>query len=39
MFSGVAKYRIRIILYIAIFWTLIDIVAVLLFKDNFKQPF
>ena len=39
-FSGVSKYRIRIILYIAVFWTLIDIVAVLLFKDTaLKSPF
>lgn len=39
-FSGVGKYRIRIILYIAVFWTLIDIVAVLLFKEtDIKSPF
>ena len=39
-FSGVSKYRMRIILYIAVFWTLIDLVAVLLFKDNsIKSPF
>jgi len=40
MFSGVGKYRIRTILIIAVFWTLIDIVAVQLFKDtNIKSPF
>jgi len=39
-FSGVSKYRIRIILFIAVFWTLIDIVAVLLFKDaSLESPF
>ncbi|MEO7306451.1 MAG: adenylate/guanylate cyclase domain-containing protein [Ferruginibacter sp.] len=39
-FSGVVKYRMRIILYIAIFWTLIDIVAVLVFKDtSIRSPF
>ncbi len=40
MFSGFGKYRIRTILIIAVFWTLIDIVAVLLFKDsNMRSPF
>jgi len=38
-FSGAGKYRIRTILYIAVFWTGIDIVAVLLFKDSqIKSP-
>ena len=38
-FSGAGKYRIRTIMYIAVFWTLIDIVAVLLFRDNhIKSP-
>jgi adenylate cyclase len=40
IFSGVGKYRIRTILYIAIFWTIIDFVAVLLLKDNnIRSPF
>ncbi len=40
IFSGVGKYRIRTILYIAVFWTIIDIAAVLLLKDsNIKSPF
>ena len=40
IFSGLGRYRIRTILIIAVFWTLIDIVAVLLFKDrNVKNPF
>jgi adenylate cyclase len=40
IFSGVGKYRIRTILIIAVFWTVIDIVAVQLFKDtNIKSPF
>ena len=39
IFSGVGKYRIRTIFYIAIFWTCIDIVAILLFKDgSVKSP-
>ncbi len=40
IFSGVGKYRLRIILYIAVFWTLIDLVAVLLYKDAISgSPF
>ena len=40
IFSGVGKYRMRTILYIALFWTIIDIIGVLLFKDNtIKSPF
>lgn len=39
IFSGAGKYRLRTILYIAVFWTIIDIAAVLLFKDsNIKSP-
>ena len=39
IFSGLGRYRIKTILIIAIFWTLIDIVAVLLFKDgHIKSP-
>jgi adenylate cyclase len=33
IFSGVGKYRIRTILYIAIFWTVIDIIVTLIVKD------
>ncbi len=40
MFSGFGKYRMRTILIIAVFWTLIDIVAVQLFKDTtVRSPF
>ena len=39
IFSGLGRYRIRTILIIAIFWTLIDIIAVLLFRDvHVKSP-
>ena len=39
-FSGVGKYRMRTILYIALFWTLIDIVAIILLKTgNTRSPF
>lgn len=39
VFSGLGRYRIRTILVIAIFWTFIDVVAILLFKDgNVKSP-
>jgi len=34
IFSGVAKYRLRTILYIAIFWTVIDILVTLVVKDR-----
>ncbi|MEO6252358.1 MAG: adenylate/guanylate cyclase domain-containing protein, partial [Ferruginibacter sp.] len=40
IFSGLGKYRIRTIFIIAIFWTVIDIIAVQLFKDtDVKSPF
>lgn len=40
VFSRVGKYRMRTILYIAVFWTLIDIVAVWLFKEShINSPF
>ncbi len=40
IFSGAGKYWLRTIIYIAIFWTLIDIIAVLLFKESSnKSPF
>ena len=40
IFSGVGKYRLRTILYIAFFWTAIDIVVTLLLKDgNTNSPF
>jgi adenylate cyclase len=39
IFSGLGRYRIRTILFIALFWTLIDIVAIVLFKDHHvKSP-
>jgi adenylate cyclase len=39
IFSGLGRYRIRTIFIIAIFWTLIDVVAVLLFRDHhIKSP-
>jgi adenylate cyclase len=39
IFSGVGKYRMRTIFYIAVFWTLIDIIVVLFVKDeNIKSP-
>ncbi|HMK03360.1 MAG TPA: adenylate/guanylate cyclase domain-containing protein [Ferruginibacter sp.] len=34
IFSGVARYRLRTILYIAIFWTVIDILVTLMVKDR-----
>jgi adenylate cyclase len=40
IFSGAGKYRMRTILYIAVFWTLIDIVVILLLKETHtKSPF
>ena len=40
VFSGAGKYRMRTILYIAVFWTLIDIIAVLLFRETaIRSPF
>ena len=40
IFSGVGKYRMRTIGYIAVFWTLIDFVAIQLLKDeNIKSSF
>ena len=40
VFSGVGKYRLRTILYIAIFWTSIDIAVTLVLKDgNTNSPF
>ncbi len=38
-FSGLGKYLLRTILYIAIFWTLIDVIVVLLLKDGNNKPF
>jgi len=39
-FSGVGKYRVRTILSIAIFWTLIDTVTIILLKTgNTRSPF
>ena len=38
-FSGVSRYRIRIILYIAIFWTIIDLLMMLLSDlEHLKSP-
>ena len=34
IFSGVGKYRMRSILYIAIFWTVIDIIVTLIVKES-----
>ena len=34
IFSGAGRYRMRTILYIAVFWTLIDIIVTLLVKIN-----
>ena len=34
IFSGVGKYRMRSILYIAIFWTAIDIIVTLIVKES-----
>lgn len=34
IFSGVGKYRMRTILYIAIFWTVIDIIVTLILKES-----
>lgn len=34
IFSGAGKYRMRTILYIAVFWTLIDIIVILLVKNG-----
>ncbi len=40
IFSSVSKYRFRTILYIAIFWTMIDIAVTLLLKEsNSNNPF
>ena len=40
VFSGVGKYRLRSIFYIAVFWTLIDIVVTLLATDGYsRSPF
>ena len=39
-FSSVGKYRFRMIFYIAVFWTLIDIVVTLVLKEsNTNSPF
>ncbi len=38
-FSGLNKYRIRAILFIAVAWTLIDIMVVLLLSDGNHKPF
>jgi len=38
--SAVGKYRVRTILYIAVFWTLIDIIVIILLKNgNTRSPF
>src|SRR5438552_16769336 len=38
--SAVGKYRVRTILFIAIFWTLIDIIVIVLLKTgNTRSPF
>ncbi len=40
IFSGVGKYRMRTIVYIAVFWTLIDIAVILVLKNsNSNSPF
>src|SRR5437868_5827079 len=40
IFSGLGKYRMRTILYIAIFWTLIDLAVTLLINDGkTRSPF
>jgi adenylate cyclase len=39
MFSGLGKYKLRAILYIALSWTLIDTVVALLLKDGNLKPF
>lgn len=40
IFSGVSKYRFRRVLYIALFWTLIDVVVSLLNNDRYlENPF
>ena len=38
-FSGLGKYRIRTVLFIAIAWSLIDIMVVLLLSDGQHKPF
>jgi len=38
-FSGLGKYRIRTVLFIAVAWTLIDIMVVLLLSDGNHKPF
>ena len=38
-FSGLGKYRIRTVLFIAIAWTLIDIMTVLLLSEGDHKPF
>ncbi len=38
--SGVGKYRLKTILFIAVFWTLVDVIVILLFKQgNTNSPF
>jgi adenylate cyclase len=34
IFSGVARYRLRTVLYIAIFWTVVDILVTIMVKDR-----
>ena len=38
-FSGLGKYRIRTVLFIAVAWSLIDIMVVLLLSDGHHKPF
>ena len=38
-FSGLGRYRMKTILYIGVFWTLIDSIVVLLLKDGNHKPF